>query len=144
MPSPLSVPSDPPPFTVVVVDDTHDLRSLWRLMLEGDARFDVVAEAANGHSGVVAAERHQPDLVLLDIAMPVMDGLQALSLIRHGAPRSTVVMLSSFSRDSTQAARAMALGAHGFVRKGLSRADLLGRLETILRGTTDQLTPSLR
>jgi DNA-binding NarL/FixJ family response regulator len=123
------------PYTVVVVDDTHDLRSLWKLMLERDEEFAVVAEAANGQSGAVAVARHQPDLVLLDIAMPVMDGLQALTLIRRASPRSAVVMLTSFSRDSTQAARAMALGAHGFIRKGLPRADLLAKLETIMRGT---------
>jgi DNA-binding NarL/FixJ family response regulator len=70
-----------------------------------------------------------------------MDGLEALTLIRHQAPRTSVVMLSSFSRDSSQAARALALGAHGFIRKGVSRADLLGRLETILHGTTGRLTP---
>ena len=122
------------PYTVVVVEDTHDLRSLWTLMLEHDDRFAVVAEAANGQTGVVAAEQHQPDLVLLDIAMPIMDGFQALSLIRNLCPRSAVVMLSSFSRDSLQAAQAMALGAHGYLRKGLSRADLLGMLESILRG----------
>jgi YesN/AraC family two-component response regulator len=127
MPSPL-------PYTVVVVDDVHDLRSLWTLMLEHDARFAVVAEAANGRSGVTAVEQHQPDLVLLDIAMPIMDGLQALGLIRDQSPRSTVVMLTSFSRDSRQAAQAMAMGAHGFLRKGLPRADLLRKLETILRG----------
>lgn len=131
------------PYTVVVVDDVHDLRSLWTLMLERDARFDVVAEAANGRSGVAAAEQHQPDLVLLDIAMPVMDGLQALSLIRDQSPRSRVVMLSSFSRDSRQAAQAMALGAHGFLRKGLPRADLLAKLETILRGNERTLGASI-
>jgi YesN/AraC family two-component response regulator len=122
------------PYSVVVVEDTHDLRSLWTLMLERDTRFAVVAEAANGRSGVAAVEEHRPDLVLLDIAMPIMDGLQALSLIRDRSPRSRVVMLSSFSRDSRQAAQAMALGAHGFLRKGLPRADLLRKLETILRG----------
>ena len=132
------------PYTVVVVEDTHDLRSLWKLMLERDARFSVVAEAPDGRAGVAAAEHHQPDLVLLDIAMPVMDGLQALTLIRHGSPRSAVVMLSSFSRDSRQAARAMEMGAHGYLRKGLPRAALVGKLETILRGTTSTFgTPSL-
>jgi YesN/AraC family two-component response regulator len=123
------------PYTVVVVEDTHDRRCLWTLMLERDDRFDVVAEAAHGWAGVIAAERHQPDLVLLDVAMPVMDGLEALTLIRDQSPRSAVVMLSSFGRDSWQAAQAMALGAHGFLRKGLPRADLLGKLESILRGT---------
>jgi DNA-binding NarL/FixJ family response regulator len=128
-----------PPYSVVVVDDTHDLRMLWKLMLERDEAFTVVAEAANGRAGAVAVAQHQPDLVLLDIAMPVMDGLQALHPIRRASPRSTVVMLTSFSRDSTQAARAMRMGAHGFIRKGLPRADLLAKLETILRGTDRSL-----
>ena len=120
------------PCTVVVVEDVHDLRSLWTLMLERDTRFSVVAEAANGGAGVAAVERHQPDLVLLDIAMPIMDGLRALRLIRDHSPRSAVVMLSSFGPDSKQAAQAMALGAHGFLRKGLPRADLIAGLERIL------------
>jgi DNA-binding NarL/FixJ family response regulator len=122
------------PYSVVVIDDTYELRSLWKLMLDRDPRFAVVAEAADGESGVAVAGLHQPDLVLLDIAMPVMDGLEALSLIRDSSPLSAIVILSSFSRDSVQAAQAIALGAHGFLRQGLSRADLLGKLEMILRG----------
>jgi CheY-like chemotaxis protein len=125
----------PRPYTTVVVDDSHELRSLWRLMLEYDDRFAVVAEAANGRSGVAAAELHQPDLVLLDIAMPVMDGLQALRLIRSESPRSTVVMHSSFSEDSIQASLARRMGAHGFIRNGQPRQALLAKLETILRRT---------
>ena len=108
----------PRPYTTVVVDDSHELRSLWRLMLEYDDRFAVVAEAADGRSGVAAAELHQPDLVLLDIAMPVMDGLQALTLIREESPGSIVVMLSAFTGSSGAIERAMALGAHGYIEKG--------------------------
>lgn len=123
------------PYTVVLVEDTPEHLSLWKLMLERDARFTVVAQATNGRSGVVAVERHRPDLVLLDIAMPIMNGLRALTLIRDHSPTTAVVMLSSFSGDSSQAAQAMSLGAHGFLRKGLPRAALIERLETILRGT---------
>src|SRR6188472_1906697 len=123
----------PRPYTTVVVDDSHELRSLWRLMLEYDDRFAVVAEAADGRSGVAAAALHQPDLVLLDIAMPVMDGLEALALIRRQSPHSTVVMHSSFSQDSAQAELARRMGAHGFIRNGLRRQALLGKLEAILR-----------
>ena len=134
----------PRPYTTVVVDDSHELRSLWRLMLEYDDRFAVVAEAANGRSGVAAAELHQPDLVLLDIAMPVMDGLQALRLIRSESPRSTVVMHSSFSEDSIQASLARRMGAHGFIRNGQPRQALLAKLETILRRTGGALSATTR
>ena len=120
------------PYSVVVVDDTYELRYLWKRMLDQDDRFVVVADAPNGQVGVAAAELHQPDLVLLDIAMPVMDGLQALTLIRRQSPHSIVVMHSSFSQDSAQAALARQMGAHGFIRNGLRRQALLAKLETIL------------
>jgi DNA-binding NarL/FixJ family response regulator len=120
------------PYSVVVIDDTPELRSLWKLMLDRDPRFAVVADAPNGQTGVALAEQHQPDLVLLDIAMPIMDGLQALTLIRRRSPRSRVVMLSAFSRDSHQAARAMSLGADAYIRNGLPRDVLLGKLQAIL------------
>jgi CheY-like chemotaxis protein len=134
----------PRPYTTVVVDDSHELRSLWRLMLEYDDRFAVVAEAADGRSGVAAAGLHQPDLVLLDIAMPVMDGLQALRLIRAEAPLSTVVMHSSFSEDSIQASLARRMGAHGFIRNGQPRKALLAKLETILRRTGGAVSATTR
>ena len=132
----------PRPYTVVVVDDTHELRSLWKLMLEYDDRFAVVADAADGRAGVAAAGLHQPDLVLLDIAMPVMDGLQALRLIRAESPLSTVVMHSSFSEDSIQASLARRMGAHGFIRNGLPRQALLGKLESILRRSAGPISAS--
>jgi DNA-binding response OmpR family regulator len=121
----------PSPYTVVLVDDAHDLRRLWRLMLDRDDRFTVAAEAADGRSGVAAAGWHQPDLVLLDVEMPVMDGLEALPLIRQLSPHSTVVMLSALSIGSAQMLRAMTLGAHDYVVKGLSREELLGRLASL-------------
>ena len=64
---------------------------------------------------MTVVREHQPDLVLLDIALPVMDGLQALALIRHESPGSTVVMLSGFS-ESVAALAAVENGAHGYVR----------------------------
>jgi YesN/AraC family two-component response regulator len=123
--------SQPGPYTVVLVDDAHDLRRLWRLMLDRDSRFTVAAEAANGRAGVAAVGQHQPDLVLLDVEMPVMDGLEALPLIRELSPRSTVVMLSALSLGSAQMLRASALGAHDYLVKGLSRRELLSRLAAL-------------
>jgi len=122
-----------PHVRVLVVDDTPALRVLTRAVLEGTG-FEVVGEAGDGLAGVTLAAELRPDLVLLDLAMPVMDGLEALRLIRARSPRSAVVMLSCFSRYSLQAAQARSLGAHGFICKGLPRAQLLAKLETILRG----------
>src|SRR3954471_439433 len=106
------------PIRVVVVDDSYDLRLLVRLALEREADFTIVAEAADGSAGVEAVGAHKPHLVLLDIAMPVMDGLQALTLIREECPGSIVVMLSAFTGSSGAIDRAMGLGAHGYIEKG--------------------------
>lgn len=106
------------PIRVVLVDDSDDLRLLVRLSLEREADFTIVAEAADGEAGVAAVAAQKPHLVLLDIAMPVMDGLQALTLIREESPGSIVVMLSAFTSSSGALDRAMALGAHGYIEKG--------------------------
>jgi DNA-binding NarL/FixJ family response regulator len=106
------------PIRVVLIDDSDDLRLLVRLALERQADFTIVAEAPDGASGVAAVAEHMPHLVLLDIAMPVMDGLQALTLIREESPGSIVVMLSAFTVSSGALDRAMTLGAHGYIEKG--------------------------
>ena len=85
--------------SVLLVDDTPDVRMLVRRALERSGGLEVVAEVGDGAAAVEAARHHQPDVVLLDIAMPVMDGLEALPLIRQVAPRATVIMLSAFTAD---------------------------------------------
>lgn len=106
------------PIRVVLIDDSDDLRLLVRLALEREADFTIVAEAADGEAGVATVAAHKPHLVLLDIAMPVMDGLQALTLIREESPGSIVVMLSAFTVSSGTLERAKSLGAHGYIEKG--------------------------
>jgi DNA-binding NarL/FixJ family response regulator len=108
---------DPDAVRVLVVDDSEDMRFLVRWALERDGSFTVVAEAADGHEAVVAASEHQPDVVLLDISMPGVSGLEALPRIREHSPGSVVVMLSTFAADHEQAAQAIALGADGYLHK---------------------------
>jgi DNA-binding NarL/FixJ family response regulator len=112
-------PSTPDPDTVrvLVVDDSEDMRFLVRWAVERDGSFTVVAEAADGHEAVLASREHQPDLVLLDISMPGMNGLEALPRIREQSPTSVVVMLSTFAPDHEQAVQAIALGADGYLHK---------------------------
>ena len=110
-------PKTTTPVRAVVVDDVDDMRQLLRLLLEREGHFTVVAEAENGQSGVTAVLAHRPDLVLLDVTMPVMDGIRALKLIRSQVPSAVVVMLSSWETSSTQAMTCTALGAHGYLRK---------------------------
>src|SRR4051794_10428104 len=106
------------PIRVVLIDDSDDLRLLVRLALERESDFSIVAEATAGDPGAATVAAYKPHLVLLDIAMPVMDGLQALTLISEESPGSIVVMLSAFTSSSGAVERAMALGAHGYIEKG--------------------------
>lgn len=99
---------------VLIVDDSPTMRVFEKLVVEREFRAVVVAAAADGHEAISAARREQPDLVLLDVDMPVMDGLDALPLIVAVSPHSAVVVLSS----GDYAERALVLGASAFVHKG--------------------------
>lgn len=134
----LSAPIVPPPPPVVIsgetrvllVDDAADIRLLLRTMLRRTG-FLVVGEAADGAEGARLAAELQPDLILLDLSMPVMDGLEALPLIRRDAPEATVIVLSGFDRERMEPA-AIAAGAHAYFEKGSGITELTA-LATALR-----------
>src|SRR5207237_7080541 len=83
-------------FRVLIADDVQDLRSMLRLALELSGRFTVVAEAMNGAHAVELATMYKPDLALLDLSMPALDGLEALPRILEASPATKVVVLSGF------------------------------------------------
>ena len=120
------------PISTVLVDDTPDIRMLLRLALGQVDGFEVVAEADDGAAGVDMVRHHQPDLVLLDLAMPVMDGLEALPLMLAASPRSRVVVLSGFESGRMQKA-ALAEGAAGYLQKGLPVDDLINQISDTLQ-----------
>jgi DNA-binding NarL/FixJ family response regulator len=119
------------PLRVVIVDDTPDLRDLLRMALQRRGDFQVVAEAENGREAIEVVHAQQPELVLLDIAMPVMDGMQALPLIREAAPQAVVVMISGYP-FATAGQGAIDAGAHGYLEKSDLVRSLIPRLERIL------------
>lgn len=119
----MSVPAAAATVSVVVVDDTPEIRALLSRGLQRFGPFTVVAEAANGVEGVAEVRRHRPDLVLLDLAMPVMDGLEALPLIREASPGSCVVVLSGFESDRMSRST-LDRGAAAYVEKGTPIAEI--------------------
>ena len=113
---------------VVVADDSPEVRLLVRVVLEDDADFRVEAEAADGQEAVELAAALHPDLMLLDLSMPKMDGHQALPLILEASPETRVVVLSAFPADRV-ARRLLDAGARLF----LDKAGDLESLPTQLR-----------
>lgn len=131
---------------VLVVDDQGPTRDLLRMTFELEPLFDLVGEACDGREAVALARHHQPDLVLLDLAMPGIGGLEALPLIRAVAPRARVVVLSSLDPVDV-ADLAQDEGAAGYLCKGRGPDTFLSELHQILVGEVGHqrpTTPDLR
>jgi DNA-binding NarL/FixJ family response regulator len=105
---------------VLVVDDTASIRSEIRFLLE-DAGLTVVGEASHGAEGVMLARELRPDVVVMDLRMPILDGIAATSHITRELPDTRVVMFSAFDDDGLEDA-ARAAGASCFLTKGASPA----------------------
>jgi DNA-binding NarL/FixJ family response regulator len=109
---------------VLVADDEPLITAGIRTVLESAGDIDVVATATDGSAAVAAAVRHRPDVALLDITMPVLDGLGALGELRRQAPSVRAVMLTSFGTEPN-VLRALRDGASGFVLKHCTPEELI-------------------
>jgi YesN/AraC family two-component response regulator len=116
---------------VLIVDDAPEIRRIIELLINMRDGWRVVAEARNGEEGVELAGVEQPDVVLLDISMPVMDGLEALPLIRKAAPQALVIMCSGFP-SSAVCDSAIEAGAHGYIEKDSLVHTLMPQLVSIV------------
>lgn len=109
---------------VLIVDDQADFRKLMRHRLESDGRFQVVGEAANGQQAIELAEEHEPDTAIVDLDMPVMDGLDAIREMRDRVPKVKSVVLSAYGADvASEAANKM--GAYAYLEKGTAIDQIL-------------------
>jgi DNA-binding NarL/FixJ family response regulator len=127
------------PVRVVIIDDTYDLRELLRLALTRGG-MDVVGEAGDGLAGIEAVRSERPDVVLLDLSMPVMDGLEALPSIRRLVPEAKIIVLSAFGATHLSE-RALASGADGYLQKGMSLKRIL---EYVRGGSVSHTQPDSR
>lgn len=115
---------------VLLADDADDIRLLLRLNLRTEVGFDVVGEAADGAQAVALAEQLQPDAVVLDLSMPVMDGLQAIPELLRVCPGVRIVVLSGFDESRMKDA-ALQRGAHAYLEKGQAISTLVAQLAAL-------------
>ncbi len=121
------------PVRVLVVDDHQLFREGVRALLDSLDGIDVVGEAASGREALALAERSLPDVVLMDVQMPDMTGLEATRRLLAAHPSVGVVIVTMFDDDETVFA-AMRAGARGYVLKGAGQADLARAVEAVARG----------
>ena len=136
MPHAETVPLVPvTPARVLVVDDHALLRTGVANIINQESDLRVVAEASNGLEAVAAFERHRPDVTLLDLRMPVMEGVEAVRQIRERDPNAKVIVLTTYDTDE-DISRALKAGAKAYVLKDISAEGLIGCIHDVLAGKT--------
>jgi DNA-binding NarL/FixJ family response regulator len=118
---------------VLIVDDHAIVREGLRTLLSEEEELDVIGEASNGAEALGVIATHRPDVVLMDLMMPVMDGVEATRRVRQQTPSSRVIVLTSF-RDDQLVQDAIRAGATGYLLKDVLKADLLSAIRRAARG----------
>lgn len=126
---------------LMLVDDQSLFREALRTLLALQPDFEVVSEAENGERAVALAATHKPDVILMDLRMPVMGGVEATRQVRAAAPTARVVVLTTFEEDEEIFA-AMRAGAVGYLLKACSADKLCGSVRAAAQGTS-VLEPSV-
>jgi two-component system, NarL family, response regulator NreC len=118
---------------ILLADDHTIVRKGLRMLLESNEGFHVVAEAADGRAAVALAEQHQPDIVVMDVAMPVLNGIEAARQICSSGAQSAIVFLSMHS-DEGYVLKALKSGAKGYLVKDSAEHDLINAVKTVSEG----------
>lgn len=119
--------------SILLVDDHALFRSGIRLLLQGEADFKIVGEAADGLEAVKSAHQLRPNVVLLDLHLPGLSGLEALRLIKEDVPECSVLMLT-VSEDAGEVVTALRSGADGYVLKNAEASYLVESIRKVVRG----------
>ena len=122
-----------PPLRILIVEDHESFRRLICSALQQREAFQVIEEVSDGLDAVQKAQELQPDLILLDIGLPKLNGLEAGRRIRKISPNSRILFLSQES-SSDVVQEALRLGAQGYVLKARAQSDLLPAIEAVLGG----------
>jgi len=127
------VPDTHAPITILTVDDHPLLREGIAAVIEGQPDLVLVGEATNGREAIESFRTHLPDVVLMDLQMPEMGGLDAIIAIRSEFPHARIVVLTTYKGD-TQAVRAFKAGASGYLLKSMLRKELLDTIRSVHAG----------
>jgi DNA-binding NarL/FixJ family response regulator len=122
-----------PPVRLLVVDDHPVVRQGLRTFLDTRSDFEVVGEAADGESAVSEAARLRPDVILMDLVMPGVDGLEAITRIRVAEPGARILVLTSFA-SADQVLPALRAGAAGYLLKDAAPAEVEAAIRAVHRG----------
>lgn len=126
---------------IVLVDDQEMVRVGFRMILEAEDDFSIVGEASNGGAAIEVAKRAKPDIILMDVRMPEVDGIEACAAIRDRQPSTMVMMLTTFDLDDYVRA-ALRAGASGFMLKDAPAEELVDAIRIVARGDA-LLAPSV-
>ncbi|MFB1050227.1 response regulator [Paraliobacillus sp. JSM ZJ581] len=118
---------------IILAEDQKMVRQGLRMMMETDSEITVIAEVENGKEAVTACENHVCDIIVLDIRMPVMDGLTAAQIIHERWPNRKILMLTTFN-DENYAVEALRSGANGYMLKDAEAEDLIRAIRSCLSG----------
>ena len=121
------------PIRILLADDHTVVRKGLRLLLEGQPGFKVIADAADGRAAVALAEEHSPDVVVMDVAMPTLNGIEAARQICAKLPHTAVVFLSMHS-DESYVLRALKAGAKAYLLKDSAEHDLIQAVIAVTQG----------
>jgi two-component system, NarL family, response regulator NreC len=121
------------PLRILLADDHTILRRGLRLVLEREPDFSVIGEAGNGREAIEAAERDRPDVIIMDIAMPLLSGIEATNRINAGPSKAAIIILSVHS-DEAYILRALKAGARGYLLKDSAETDLIQAVRAVAAG----------
>lgn len=119
--------------TILIADDHKLIRETWSFILNSDPRFQVIAQCSNGEEAVALAQQHRPKVVLLDINMTPMSGIEATEQIRKFSPASKIIGVSMHSQPA-YVKKLLKLGAHGYVTKNSPQQEMFEAIIEVSKG----------
>lgn len=117
----------------MIADDQATVRQGLELLLGGLSEIEVAGTAANGEQAIELVEQHQPDAILLDLHMPVLDGIETTKRLRAEHPKVAIVILTTYADDAS-VQQALRAGARGYLTKDADRSDIANALRAAVRG----------